>query len=108
MFLRRHRKLVEDVSYEYWTLCESVRTAAGPRQRVVATLGKLTGEDPEAEAGWEDLQGLLEGGSRSRQLMLGEKGAAKAKEATTGNESPERWESVDVNAVRVERVRDFG
>jgi len=108
VFLRRHRKLVEDVSYEYWTLCESVRTAAGPRQRVVATLGKLTGEDPEAEAGWEDLQGLLEGGSRSRQLMLGEKGEAKAKEATTGNESPERWESVDVNAVRVERVRDFG
>ena len=59
VFLRRHRKTVDQVSYDYWTLCESVRTAAGPRQRVVATLGKLTGEDPRPEAGWEELRALL-------------------------------------------------
>lgn len=45
MFLRKNRKLFDDEVYEYWTLCESVRTERGPRQRVVATLGKLTDED---------------------------------------------------------------
>ena len=40
-------------TYEYWTLVESVRTAAGPRQRTVATLGKLPGLDDETRVGWE-------------------------------------------------------
>ena len=56
------------------TLCESVRTAAGPRQRVVATLGKLTGGDEtRPAAGWEDLAHLLEGRPPAKQMRLGEK-----------------------------------
>jgi hypothetical protein len=43
MFLRRNRREVNGESYEYWTLVESYRTERGPRQRVVATLGKLAG-----------------------------------------------------------------
>jgi hypothetical protein len=78
------------------------------RRWVVATLGERTGEDPEVEAGWEDRQSLMEGKTSARQMMLGEKGEAKAREAATGPESSERWESVDVKAVRVERVRDLG
>ena len=42
MFLRPQRKCIDGVCYEYWTLCESVRTDQGPRQRIVANLGKLT------------------------------------------------------------------
>ena len=42
VFLRRHRKRVDRIDYDYWTLCQSVRTAAGPRQQVVASMGKLT------------------------------------------------------------------
>ena len=76
MFLRRHRKIVDQVSYDYWSLCESVRTAAGPRQRVVASLGKLTLEEARPEAGWEDLRALLEGRPSARQLHLGEEPAA--------------------------------
>ena len=41
MFLRKKRKRFDGEVYEYWTLCESVRTERGPRQRVVASLGKL-------------------------------------------------------------------
>ena len=76
MFLRRHRKTVDDISYDYWSLCESVRTAAGPRQRVVATLGKLAGADARSEAGWEDLRSLLEGRPAAKQMRLGDFGEA--------------------------------
>lgn len=100
MFLRRHRKHAAGETYEYWTLCESVRTAAGPRQKVVATLGKLTGEEPPEEAGWDQLEALLEGRSAARQMELGQAAAAAP-------EGP-RWELVDVRGVRVERARDFG
>ena len=103
MFLRRHRKQAAGETYEYWTLCEAVRTAQGPRQRVVATLGKLTGEEPLAEAGWEELDALLEGRRAPRQWEFGERAPA----AATAGEGP-RWELVDVRGVRVERARDFG
>lgn len=101
MFLRRHRKhAAGETYYEYWTLCESVRTAQGPRQKVVATLGKLTGEEPQAEAGWDELEGLLEGRPAARQMELGPRPAPAP-------EGP-RWELVEVRGVRVERARDFG
>ncbi|MEO7813422.1 MAG: IS1634 family transposase [Usitatibacter sp.] len=101
MFLRRHRKHAAGETYEYWTLCESRRTAAGPRQQVVATLGKLTDEEAREEAGWEQLESLLDGRPAApRQLPLG----ASPQTALTGP----RWEVVDVRGVRVERARDFG
>lgn len=100
MFLRRHRKAAAGENYEYWTLCESVRTAAGPRQRVVATLGKLTGEEPVNEAGWEQLATLLDGQPAPRQMELGQRPAPVP--------AGPRWELVDVHGVRVERARDFG
>lgn len=102
MFLRRHRKVVDEVSYDYWSLCESVRTAAGPRQRVVATLGKLTADEARPDAGWEDWQALLEGRRAARQMRLGEQPA----HAAAVNSA--RWEVANVSALRVERVRDFG
>jgi len=102
MFLRRHRKTVKGARYDYWSLCESVRTAAGPRQRVVATLGKLTGaEETRPAAGWEDLRTLLEGRPAAQQMRLGEKLPLSAP-------LPPQWEVADVAALRVERVRDFG
>ena len=100
MFLRRHRKYAAGETYEYWTLCESVRTAQGPRQKVIATLGKLTGEEPQAEAGWDQLEALLDGRPAARQMELGQPPAPAP-------EGP-RWELVDVRGVRVERARDFG
>jgi hypothetical protein len=100
MFVRRHCKIVSGESYEYWTLCESRRTEAGPRQRVVATLGKLTGEEPLEEAGWEQLDALLDGKPVAQQMQFGQQPAPAA--------PGPRWELVDVHGVRVERARDFG
>lgn len=71
MFLRKNRKRFDGEVYEYWTLCESVRTERGPRQRVVASLGKFTEED--LAAGWDDLEALLDDRKPSpRQRHFGE------------------------------------
>jgi len=95
MFLRRNRKVVDGEAYDYWTLCESTRTAQGPRQRVVASLGKL--DSQETSHGWEDIDALLEGHSRPRQLQFGQ------------SDPPEQQvELVDIHGVRVERSREFG
>ena len=68
MFLKPNRKKSGGVTYEYWTLVESVRTSAGPRQRTVATLGKLPGLDEETRLGWEHIRDVLDG--RLHQLDL--------------------------------------
>src|SRR5512139_2590788 len=96
MYLRRNRSGQGD--YEYWTLVRSVRTAQGPRQEIVATLGKLPGLDEGVRAGWEDMESLLEGAAPSRQLKLG---------GTVSAVAPV-WQEVNVEGVRVERVREFG
>ena len=97
MYLRRHRRTVKDVTYEYWTLVESRRTASGPRQHTVATLGKLPGLDEQVQAGWESLDELLEGRPPARQLELS--GDRPGMEPS--------WRQVDVRGLRVERVREF-
>ena len=99
MFLRKNRKRFEGEIYEYWTLCQTVRTEGGPRQRVVATLGKFTEED--LSAGWGDLEALLEGrppAPKQRELFG----------APTGGEDPGRRELADLQSLGAERVREFG
>ena len=59
MFLRKNRKSANGEVYEYCTLCETAGTELGPRQRVVATLGKLS--DQNLAAGRQDIGALLEG-----------------------------------------------
>ncbi len=100
MFLRRNRREIDGESYEYWTLVESYRTERGPRQRVVATLGKLPGLDEEERYGWQELEYLLEGHRPPQQLDLGEK--------ERGNKVLPQWAQVDLRGVKVERVRAFG
>jgi len=59
MYLRRHTKTVGSEQYDYWSLVESVRTTQGPRQRIVATIGKLPGLDKEERIGWEEIRCIL-------------------------------------------------
>jgi Transposase DDE domain len=98
MYLKRNRR----GAYEYWTLVQNERTARGPRQRVVAHLGKGPGLDEAERRGWEDLDALLEGRRPARQPELWDRPSSR----------PQRrhplWAQVDLNGVRVERVRDFG
>jgi transposase len=100
MFLRRNRRTVHGETYDYWTLVRTVRTAQGPRQEVVASLGKTPGLDPRSRQGWDNVADLLEGRCPApRQGELGQDPAA---------EPPPQWAEVDLRGVRVERVRDFG
>jgi transposase len=100
MFLRRNRRKKGGERYEYWTLVESVRTARGPRQRVVATLGKRPGLDDGERVGWEEITHLLDGRERpanTPELFANRKGA----------DAPE-WAQVNLSGIQVERVRQFG
>jgi len=96
MYLRRHGKNVDGEEYGYWSLVESVRTARGPRQRIVATIGKLPGLDKEERIGWEEISRILTGKPRHQDSLL-EK-----------IEEPPSWATVDINRVSVERLRNFG
>jgi transposase len=100
MFLRRNCRTVNGECYEYWTLVKTVRTAKGPRQEIVATLGKEPGLESRSRHGWEQVADLLEG--RTPVPLQGELGhpLSAAPQA--------QWAQVDLRGVRVERVREFG
>lgn len=100
MFLRRNRRTVDGQTYEYWTLVRTVRTAKGPRQEVVASLGKTPGLDHGSRHGWENLADMLEG--RAPAPKQGELGRPLSPEPQP------QWAQVDLRGVSVERVRDFG
>ena len=100
MFLRKNRRRIDGELYEYWTLCESGRTERGPRQRVVATLGKL--DEDDLHAGWDDIEALLDGrrpSPRQPDLFDGQR---------TSHASPGTWELADLGRIEVGRVREFG
>lgn len=99
MFLRRNRRTVNGECYEYWTLVKTVRTAQGPRQEIVATLGKEPGLESRTRHGWEQVADLLEGRTPAVQGQLGED-LSSAPQA--------QWAQVDLRGVCVERVREFG
>lgn len=98
MFLRRNQRRKGGVVHEYWTLVESVRTARGPRQRVVATLGKLPGLDDDERASWEEIAQLLDGCPRRPEQG----------DLFRNEPDPPKWAQVDLSGIRVERVREFG
>jgi transposase len=95
MYLRPHKKTKNGTVYEYWSLVKSVRTERGPRQRIVASIGKMPGLDRRTRLGWDQIGAALDG--RIRQADLFEE----------DDHEPE-WATVDVSRVRVERLRDFG
>ena len=96
MFLRRHRREKSGESYEYWTLVESVRTKRGPRQRIVATIGKLPGLKEEERVGWEEITRVVNGKPKPADDLF-----EKRKDIPG-------WATVDISRVQVERMRRFG
>ena len=87
MFLRRNRRTIDGQTYEYWTLVRTVRTAKGPRQEVVASLGKTPGLAQRSRHGWDNIADLLEGRSPApRQAELGQ---------SLSEEAQAQWAQVD-------------
>jgi hypothetical protein len=103
MFIRQCQRVVNGKQQAYWALVESYRTARGPRQRVVAWLGKLD------EAGRMGVQQAAE--SPGTETTCGN-GAASARQRTLFEEEsrqPEpRWVEVNAAGIRVENCRQFG
>jgi transposase len=96
VYLRRHDKKVDGEHYGYWSLVESVRTGRGPRQRIVATLGKLPGLDREERVGWEEIRRILDGKPLPQPDFF------------ELPEDPPSWATVNIKSVSVERLRHFG
>jgi transposase len=67
MFLRRYRRTKSGKTHIYHALVESVRTEAGPRQRVVAHLGEL---NHEQERRWQRTVRFHNQQGEDRQLRL--------------------------------------
>ncbi len=96
VFLRRNTKKKGGVDYDCWTLVESVRTARGPRQRIVATIGKLPGLDRQERVGWDEIGRILSGKPRPSPGLFDQP------------EDPPSWATVNISGVSVERLRRFG
>ena len=90
MFLRRIQRKKNGEHYAYWALLESVRTERGPRQRVVATLGKLPDFKEEERIGWEEIGRILSG-EAPKEADLFEK----------PQETPE-WATVKLRGIQIE------
>jgi transposase len=96
MFLRRNRRKIRGADYVYWTLVECVRTARGPRQRVVATIGKLSDFKKEERVGWEEIGRILNGEP------------AKAADLFEEHKDIPEWATVNTRGIQIERLRRFG
>ena len=67
MFLRRYHRTKDGKTHTYYALVESVRTEAGPRQRVVAYLGELNHDE---ERRWQRTVMFHNRQGDGRQLRL--------------------------------------
>ena len=105
MFLRQCFRNKDGKRHAYWALVESYRTDAGPRQRVVAWLGKL------------DEKGRLGVEQAARDTS-----SAQPKDSTAASDEPlslfdkqvdeepvqAQWVEVNASGVRVENCRQIG
>jgi transposase len=117
MFIRRNRRTQAGTTYEYFTLNRTVRTAKGPRQEIVANLGKDFEPPAGALHGWDDIDRLLDGAPPKpfddgksptpAQAELDPEFSAPTTPNTSATPRPV-WTQVDLGALRVERTREFG
>ena len=93
MYLRRCFRAKDGKRHAYWALVQSVRTARGPRQHVVAYLGEMD------QQGRLALRQAAEPPAPDGQARLFESPELPA---------PKQWAEVDVESVRVVNCRSFG
>ncbi len=101
MFVRPCYRSKDGKRHAYWALVESYRTERGPRQRVVAYLGRL---DEEGRLGVQEAAApKAHDAERQRSLTFANHSSSK----DTADEQP-RWVRVNASAVRVENCVQFG
>lgn len=98
MFLRSHQRSKDGKDHTYWSLVETIRTAAGPRQRRLCYLGEL---NSSAQARWLRTVEVFNQQGEAEQLKL----FPSQVESPADDPQVAR---VLVNRVRLERTRQFG
>ena len=101
MFVRPCYRRKDGKRHAYWALVESYRTERGPRQRVVAYLGRL---DEEGRLGVQQAAGPdAHGDQRQQRLPFAEETSQD-----DSTDAKPRWVTVNASAVRVEHCVQFG
>jgi len=96
MFLRRYERKKNGKGHVYWALVQSIRTARGSRQKVVAYLGDLKKRE---QTGWAALGRRLDKKDRPDPALF---------DPPAYPEPAEDLELVRIKGVHLERQRDFG
>jgi transposase len=103
MFIRQCVRRIGGKRLAYWALVESYRTVRGPRQRIVAWLGKLD------EAGRLGVQQAAEGLDAETARRTDPTGSRQKVLFEDDSHGPApRWVEVNAAGVRVENCRQFG
>jgi transposase len=97
MFLRRCERAKNGKKHTYWALVESLRTAKGSRQRVVAYLGELKAGE---QSGWAQLGQRLRQRERPQPSLFDPPLLADENDGASVR--------VKLKGIRLERLRDFG
>ncbi len=100
MFIRQYACVENGKRHAYWGLVESYRTTRGPRQRVVAWLGKLD------EAGRLGVQQAVETETSQQTGSVRDNQKSLFDEKSPAPEP--RWVEINAAGVRVENCRQFG
>lgn len=101
MFVRPCYRKKDGKRHAYWALVESYRTERGPRQRIVAYLGRL---DEEGRLGVQEAAvPQAQGNDRQQCLPFADESASDQ-----SREVQPRWVTVNTSAVRVENCVRFG
>lgn len=96
MFLRRYERRKNGKGHVYWALVESIRTAQGSRQKVVAYLGDVKKRE---QSGWAAL---------GRRLDKQDRPAPSLFDPPAYAEPADDLALVQIKGVRMDRPRDFG
>jgi transposase len=96
MFLRRYERKKNGKGHVYWALVESIRTARGSRQKVVAYLGDVK---KGQQSGWAALGRRLDKKDRPHPSLF---------DPPVYPEAAEELALVRIKGVSLERQRDFG
>jgi transposase len=110
MFIRQCRRVRNGRRHAYWALVESYRTASGPRQRVVAWLGKL---DEAGRLGVRQTAEAVADGNGAESAPMVDRSQPLSRQMRfefddgASTVTP-RWVEVNAAGVRVENLRQFG
>ncbi len=101
MFVRPCYRKKDGKRHAYWALVESYRTERGPRQRIIAYLGRL---DEEGRLGVQEAATPEAQGNERQQCLpfAGELSPDNSRDVQP------RWVTVNASAVRVENCVQFG